>query len=88
MSFKASAPIANGRHHNDGPARGKGCGAAIEKRRLSYVESQMHNSGISRDVARARAQILYWGLSWLCPFGPCAAGGPAFLKEMLRMASP
>src|SRR6186997_1456215 len=33
---------------------------AIDRRRLGYVESLMTQSGLSTEVARARAQILYW----------------------------
>lgn len=63
---------------------------AIDKRRLSYMESQMQNSGVSRDVARARAQILY------CAYLGFALSDRALppdqqraiLKEMLRIASP
>ena len=63
---------------------------SIDKRRLSYVESQIHNSGISRDVARARAQILYWAYLGfaLSDRALPADQQRAILKEMLRMASP
>ena len=33
---------------------------AIDRRRLSYVEGLLTQSGLSAEVARARAQILYW----------------------------
>src|SRR3954469_3125695 len=33
---------------------------AIDRRRLGYVEGLLTQSGLSVDVARARAQILYW----------------------------
>ena len=63
---------------------------AIDRRRLSYVESQMHHAGISPDVARARAQILYWAyLGFALSDRPLPAAQPrAILKEMLRMALP
>jgi AcrR family transcriptional regulator len=63
---------------------------AIDKRRLSYIESQMHKSGMSRDVARARAQILYWAYLGfaLSDRALPADQQRAILKEMLRMASP
>ena len=63
---------------------------AIDRRRLSYVESQMHHAGISPDVARARAQILYWAyLGFALSDRPLpAAQQRAILKEMLRMALP
>jgi AcrR family transcriptional regulator len=63
---------------------------AIDKRRLSYVERQMENSGLLPDVARARAQILYWAyLGFALSDRPLLADQQrAILKEMLRMASP
>ena len=33
---------------------------AIDRRRLSYIESLLAASGFSPEIARARAQILYW----------------------------
>src|SRR5258705_491627 len=33
---------------------------AIDRRRLGYVEGLLTQSGLTADVARARAQILYW----------------------------
>ena len=33
---------------------------AIDRRRLGYVESLLMQAGLPADVARARAQILYW----------------------------
>src|SRR5664279_1095199 len=33
---------------------------AIDRRRLGYVESQLKASGLSDDVAAARARVLYW----------------------------
>ena len=33
---------------------------AIDRRRLSYVEGLLAQSGLSAEMARARAQILYW----------------------------
>ena len=33
---------------------------AIDRRRLSYVEGLLTQSGLPAEVARARAQILYW----------------------------
>src|SRR5207249_5515915 len=33
---------------------------AIDRRRLSYVEGLLAQSGLSAEIARARAQILYW----------------------------
>jgi AcrR family transcriptional regulator len=33
---------------------------AIDRRRLSYVEGLLAQSGLSAEIARVRAQILYW----------------------------
>ena len=33
---------------------------AIDRRRLSYVEGLLGKSGLSAEIARARAQIFYW----------------------------
>jgi AcrR family transcriptional regulator len=63
---------------------------AIDRRRLSYVEGLLTASGFSADVARARAQILYWAF-----LGFALSGRPlpraqqqSVLEEMLRIASP
>jgi len=63
---------------------------AIDRRRLSYVESQFRASGLSPDVARARAQILYWAfLGFALSDKPLpTAQQQAVLEEMLRMALP
>jgi len=62
---------------------------AIDRRRLSYVESLFRASGLSPDVARARAQILYWAF-----LGYAQSGQPfsktkqaAVLDELLRIVS-
>jgi AcrR family transcriptional regulator len=63
---------------------------AIDKRRLTYVERLLLNSGISRDVARARARILYWAfLGFALSDRPLPqAELRAVVAEMLRLASP
>ena len=63
---------------------------AIDKRRLTYVEGHLRRSGISRPVARARAQILYWAyLGFALSDRPLpAAQQRAVIAEMLRLASP
>jgi AcrR family transcriptional regulator len=63
---------------------------AIDRRRLSYVESQFRASGFPPDVARARAQILYWAfLGFALSDKPLPrAQQQAVLEEMLRMAEP
>jgi AcrR family transcriptional regulator len=62
---------------------------AIDRRRLGYVESLLRDSGLLPDVARARAQILYWAfLGFALSDGPSRrTRQEAVLEEMLRMAS-
>jgi AcrR family transcriptional regulator len=61
----------------------------IDRRRLGYVENLLRASGLAPDVARARAQILYWTF-----LGFAASGAPlprarqqAVLDELVRMAA-
>ena len=61
---------------------------AIDRRRLSYVESLLTQSGLSAEVASARAQILYWtffGFALSDQSLP-KAQQQAVLDELLRMA--
>jgi len=62
---------------------------AIDRRRLSYVESLLRASGLLPDAACARAQILYWAfLGFALSDRPLPrAQQQAVLEEMLRMAS-
>ena len=62
---------------------------AIDRRRLGYVESLLRASGLSPEVARARAQILYWAfLGFALSDTPLPrARQQAVLDELLRMAS-
>jgi AcrR family transcriptional regulator len=62
---------------------------AIDRRRLAYVERLLLNAGISRDVARARARILYWAyLGFALSDRPIPqAEQRAMVAEMLRLAS-
>ena len=62
---------------------------AIDRRRLSYVESLFTQSGLSSDVARARAQILYWAfLGFALSDQPLPkARQRAVLDELVRMAA-
>jgi AcrR family transcriptional regulator len=62
---------------------------AIDRRRLGYVESLLRASGLSGDVARARAQILYWAfLGFALSDKPLPPPRQAVvLDELLRMAS-
>jgi AcrR family transcriptional regulator len=62
---------------------------AIDRRRLAYVERLLLDSGTSREVARARAQVLYWAyLGFALSDRPLpAAQQRALVTEMLRLAS-
>jgi AcrR family transcriptional regulator len=62
---------------------------AIDRRRLSYVANLLRASGLSSDVARARAQILYWAfLGFALSDKPLPrARQQAVLDELLRIAS-
>ncbi len=63
---------------------------ATDARRLGYVENLLRASGFPGDVARARAQILYWAFIGFAmsdkPLPPVRQ--QAMLNEMLQMASP
>lgn len=63
---------------------------AIDRRRLSYVESLFRANGLSPGVSRARAQILYWAfLGFALSDKPLPrARQAAVLDELLRMAAP
>jgi|SRR4051794_10585377 AcrR family transcriptional regulator len=63
--------------------------AAVDRRRLGYVESLLAASGLAPDVARARAQILYWsylGFAWSETPLPRRQQA-AVLDELVRIAS-
>jgi AcrR family transcriptional regulator len=62
---------------------------AIDRRRLSYVESMLRVAGLSPGVARARAQIFYWAfVGFALSDKPLdRARQRAVLDELLRMAS-
>ena len=62
---------------------------SIDRRRLGYVESLLKQSGLAADVARARAQILYWTfLGFALSDQPVPkARQQAVLDELLRMAT-
>jgi AcrR family transcriptional regulator len=61
---------------------------AIDRRRLGYVEGLLTQSGLSTEIARARAQILYWAfLGFALSDQPLPkAQQQAMIDEMLRMA--
>ena len=62
---------------------------AIDRRRLAYVERLLVGTGISREVARARARILYWAyLGFALTDRPLPqAQQRAVIAEMLHFAS-
>ena len=61
---------------------------AIDRRRLGYIESLLSERGLSSDVARARAQVLYWAFLGFVqsdkPVPPSAR--PSILEALLRIA--
>ncbi len=62
---------------------------AIDRRRLGYVEGLLMQSGLSTDVARARAQILYWAfLGFALSDQPLPkARQQAVVDELVRMSA-
>jgi AcrR family transcriptional regulator len=62
---------------------------AIDRRRLSYVENLLEASGLPSEIARARAQILYWAfLGYALVDRPLPrARQAAILEEMIRIAT-
>jgi AcrR family transcriptional regulator len=62
---------------------------AIDQRRLRYIESLLRRSGLSDEMARARAQILYWAfLGFALSDQPLPkARQQAVLDELLLMAA-
>ncbi|MEH2504999.1 AcrR family transcriptional regulator [Bradyrhizobium sp. AZCC 1578] len=62
---------------------------AIDRRRLGYVEGLLAQSGLSTDVARARAQILYWAfLGFALSDQPLPkARQEAVVDELVRMSA-
>ena len=62
---------------------------AIDRRRLSYVEGLMTQSGLSADTARARTHILYWAFLGFALTDQTLpkARQQAVIDEMLRMAA-
>jgi AcrR family transcriptional regulator len=62
---------------------------AIDRRRLSYVEGLLAQAGLSAELARARAQILYWAfLGFALSDQPLSkARQQAVLDELIRIAA-
>jgi AcrR family transcriptional regulator len=67
----------------------QGAVQAIDRRRLSYIETLLKASGVSSGIAGARAQILYWAfLGYALSDQPLSrARQQAVLDELLRIAS-
>jgi AcrR family transcriptional regulator len=61
---------------------------AIDRRRLNYVEGLLRSAGLSAEVARARAQILYWAFLGFALSDQTLpqARHSALLEELLGMA--
>lgn len=62
---------------------------AIDRRRLSYVEGLLTRSGLPVEIARARAQILYWAfLGFALSDQPLPkARQQAVVDELVRMSA-
>jgi AcrR family transcriptional regulator len=62
---------------------------AVDQRRLGYVESLLEAAGLSRGIARARAQVLYWAfLGFALSDTPLPRSRQAaVLDELIRVAS-
>jgi AcrR family transcriptional regulator len=62
---------------------------AIDQRRLGYIETLFRQGGLAADVARARAQILYWAFVGyaLSDKSLPRARQALVLDELLRIAS-
>ena len=62
---------------------------AIDQRRLTYVERLLRTSGLLPDVARARAQILYWAFLGFALSDQALprARHAVLLDELIRMAA-
>jgi len=63
---------------------------AIDRRRLSYIETLLARSGLSAEACRARAQILYWAfVGFALSEKPLSRTRQAdVLNELLRLAAP
>lgn len=69
--------------------RARAAVVAVDRRRLGYIEELLGHAGLAEDVARARAQILFWAF-----FGYALADQPlppdrqqAVLDELLRIVA-
>jgi AcrR family transcriptional regulator len=70
-------------------ARARAAVVAVDRRRLDYIEDLLKQAGLADDIARARAQILFWAF-----FGYALSDQPlpaekqeAALTELLRIVA-
>ena len=70
-------------------ARARAAVVAVDRRRLDYIESLLNQAGLAEDVARARAQILFWAFFGyaLSDQQPAADRQQAVLDELLRIVA-
>jgi hypothetical protein len=70
-------------------ARARAAVVAVDRRRLDYIERLLKQAGLADEIARARAQILFWAF-----FGYALSDQPlaldrqkAVLDELLRIVA-
>jgi AcrR family transcriptional regulator len=70
-------------------AAAKAAVQAIDRRRLDYVEGLIRARGVAADLARTRAQILYWAfLGYALSDKPLPRGqSEVMIEEMVRLAT-
>jgi len=70
-------------------AAAKAAVQAIDRRRLDYVEGLIRARGVAADLARTRAQILYWAfLGYALSDKPLPRGqSEVMIEEMTRLAT-
>ncbi|MBR1123354.1 TetR/AcrR family transcriptional regulator [Bradyrhizobium lablabi] len=70
-------------------AKARSAVQAIDRRRLDYLEHMLRQSGVSADIAAARAQILYWAFLGhvLSDQTLSAAKQQVVIDELLAMAT-
>ncbi|GLR89440.1 TetR/AcrR family transcriptional regulator [Bradyrhizobium iriomotense] len=68
-------------------ARARAAVVAVDRRRLDYIESLLKQAGLADDIARARAQILFWAFFGFALSDQTlpAEKQQAALDELLRM---
>ena len=70
-------------------ARARAVVVAMDRRRLDYIEGLLRQAGLAEDVARARAQILFWAFFGFALSDQQLAPDrqQAVLDELLRIAT-